>query len=141
MAVKASTDALAKLVVANKAALKRIEPSANQGNGSQASGSQASASPANATLCQQAKEQLAIEDAKDKDKLLSNAEEVVTGNAGIIFKANEIVKALPPTVLAKMHCKRWKSSMLQWRSTLPNWRASPSMAQCQMTPSLCAWQS
>ena len=26
-------------------------------------------------------------------------------NAGIIFKANNIVKALPPTVLAKMHCK------------------------------------
>ncbi len=47
----------------------RLEPS-----GSQASGSQASASHANATLCQQAKEQWAVEDAKENDKLLIKAE-------------------------------------------------------------------
>ena len=54
---KASNDAVANLVVAKKTPLKRLESSA-----SQASGSQAIASQANATLCQQAKEQLAIED-------------------------------------------------------------------------------
>ena len=32
------------------------------------------------------------------------------GNACIIFKAKKLVKALPPTVLAKMHCKAWRSS-------------------------------
>ena len=53
---KASTDALAKLVAAKKTPLMHLDSSA-----SQASGSQATASQADATLCQQHKEQLAIE--------------------------------------------------------------------------------
>jgi hypothetical protein len=48
--------------------LKRLESSGSEASGSQASGSQASASQANATLCQQAKEQFAIEDAKEKEE-------------------------------------------------------------------------
>ena len=54
---------------------------------------------------QQTKERLAIEDAEEKDKLLIKAEEAARSNAAIIVKAKKIVKALPPTVLAKMHCK------------------------------------
>ena len=97
---KSSTDALAKLVVGKKTPVKRLESS-----GSQASGSQASASQANATLCQQAKEHLAIEDATEEDKLLIKAAEAVKGTACILCKAKKLVKALPPTVLANMHCK------------------------------------
>ena len=33
------------------------------------------------------------------------AEEAFRANDGIIFKAKKIIKALPPTVLAKVHCK------------------------------------
>ena len=69
---KASTDALAKLAVAKKTPLNRLES-----NASQASGSQAIASQTNATLCQQHKEHLAIEDAKEKGKLLVKAEEAI----------------------------------------------------------------
>ena len=48
---------------------------------------------------------MAKEDAKEKDKLPIKAEQAVKGNACIIFKAKKIRKALPPIVLAKMHCK------------------------------------
>ena len=58
---------MAKLAGAKKTPLKRLESTA----------SQASASQANATLCQQANEQFAIEDAKEKGKLLTKAEEAV----------------------------------------------------------------
>ena len=98
--MKSSTDALANMVVGKQTPLKRLESS-----GSQASGSQASGSQDNATVCQQAKEPLAMEDAKAKDKLLIKAEDALKTNAGMVFKAKKIVKALPPTVLAKMHCK------------------------------------
>ena len=64
MACQVFHDALANLVDGKKTPLKRLESSANQANGNQASGSQASASQTNATLCQQANEQLSIEDAK-----------------------------------------------------------------------------
>ena len=58
--VKSSADALAKLAAGKNTPLKRLESSASQSSGSQASASQASASQANATLCQHAKEQVAI---------------------------------------------------------------------------------
>ena len=53
-------------------------------------------------MCQQHNEQLAIEDAKEKDKLLIEAEEAYRGNGAIVFKDKKIIKALPATPLAKM---------------------------------------
>ena len=100
MAFQVITRCIGQVTVGKTTPLKR-----HGSSGTQASGSQASASQANSTLRQQAKEQLAIEDAKEKGKLLIKAEESVRGNAGIIFKAKKIAKALPPTVLANMHCK------------------------------------
>ena len=74
---KSYTDALANLPDGKKTPLKRLEPS-----GSQATGSQASASQASATPRHQAKEQVAIEDAKDKHKLLIKAGEAFRANDG-----------------------------------------------------------
>ena len=84
---------------------------------------------------------MAIEDANEKDKLLIKAEEAMKTNAGIISTAKKIVKALPPTVLAKMHCKHLEELKAAMKEYTANWRASPSMAHFQMTPSLCPWQS
>ena len=89
----ASTNALANLVIGKKTPPTRLESSASVATGSHES-------------FQQAHEKLAIEDAKEIDKLLIKAEEAVRGNAGISFKAKKIVKVLPSTVLAKMHCQR-----------------------------------
>ena len=96
---KSSTDALTKLAAGKKTPLKRLESTGSQASGSQASGTH------EPLHVQKAKEQLAIEDAKEKDKLLIKAEEAVRSNAVIIFKAEKIVKALPDTVLAQMYCK------------------------------------
>ena len=96
---KSFTDALTKMVVGKKTPLKRLESTGSQASGSQASGTH------EPLQVQQANEQLAMEDAKENDKLLIQAEEAARSNAAIICKAKKIVKALPPTVLAKMHCK------------------------------------
>ena len=82
---KSSTDALTKLAAGKKTPLKRLESTGSQASGSQASGTH------EPVHVQQAKAQLAIEDAKEKDKLLINAEEAVKGNACTIFKAKNIL--------------------------------------------------
>ena len=87
---KASTNALADLAAGKKALPKRLESSASQASGSQ------DPQPTG-------RETLAIEDAKEKDKLLIKAEEAVRGNGGLVFKAKKIIRALPPTSLAKKH--------------------------------------
>ena len=93
---KASTNALADLAAGRKALPKRLDSSGSAASGSHASGSQ---DPV-ATM----HNPLAIEDAKEKDKLLIKAEEAYRGNAAIVFKAKKIMKALPATPLAKKHC-------------------------------------
>lgn len=93
---KTSTNALSDMASARKKLPKRLESSGSNGSGSNATGSQEPV----ATMAPP----LAIEDAKEKDKLLIKAEEAVKGNVGIIFKAKKIMKALPTTPLAKKHC-------------------------------------
>ena len=93
---KASTNALADMAAGKKALPKRLESSGSLAIGSHASGSQ---DPV-ATM----HNPLAIEDAKEKDKLLIKAEEAYRGNGAIVFKAKKIIKALPATPLAKKHC-------------------------------------
>ena len=83
---------MANLVVGKKTPPKRLESSASVATGSHES-------------FQQANEQFVIEDATEMGTLLIKAEEAARGNVGIIFKAKKIVKVLPSTVLAKMHCK------------------------------------
>ena len=64
---------------------------------------------------------MAIEDAKENHKLLLKAEEAARSNAAIMFKTKKIVKALPPTVLAKMRCKHMdelKVAMEQYTAQL-----------------------
>ena len=90
---KASTNALADLAAGKKALPKRIESSASA-SGSHASGSQ---DP-------MPRHPLAIEDAKEKEKLLIKAEEAVRGKCGIVFEAKKIMKARPATPLAKKRC-------------------------------------
>ena len=75
---KASTDALANMVAAKKTPLMHLESSASQASGRQTSGTH------EALYVQQAKAQVAIEDAKEKGKLQINRQEAVMGNAGMI---------------------------------------------------------
>ena len=93
---KASTNALAGMAAGRKALAKRLESSASVAIGSHASGSQ--------DPVPTMRNPLAIEDAREKAKLLIKAEEAYRGNAGIVFKAKKIMKALPATSLAKKHC-------------------------------------
>ena len=60
---KSYTDALTKLAAGKKTPLKRLESTGSQASGSQASGTH------EPLHVQKAKEQLAIEDANEKDKL------------------------------------------------------------------------
>ncbi len=98
MAFKSSAYALAKLAAGNKTPLKRIASTASPTRGSQARGAR---EPLNV---QQAKEHLAIVDAQNK-QTANQCRGGSNGNAGIICNTNKIGKALPPTVLGKMHCK------------------------------------
>jgi hypothetical protein len=91
---KASSNALADIAAGRQAVPKRLESS-----GSQASGSQ------DPLPQSKGKDPLAIEDAKEKDKLLIKAEEAVRGNGGLVFKAKKIIKTLPPSTLGKKHCQ------------------------------------
>ena len=91
---KASNNALADIAAGKKGLPKRIESNASQASGSQDPVPQP-----------RSKEPLAIEDAKEKDKLLCKAEEAVKGNGGILFKAKKIIKTLPPTALGKKRCQ------------------------------------
>ena len=91
---------MAKLAAGKKTPLKRLESS-----GSQTSGSQASASQATATLRQQAKEQLAIEDAKEKDQLLIKAEEAVKGHCLPYIQGQEDTQCMATNCSGPMHCK------------------------------------
>jgi len=132
---KSSTDALAKLAPGKKTPLNRLES-----NGSQASGNQASASQSNGTLCQQAREQLAIDSAEEKDKLLSKAEQAMIPMLALSAMPIRQSRHCNPLFWQICTANTWRNQMLQWRRTLPNWRASPSMAQFHMTPSLRPWQ-
>ena len=77
---KSSTDALTKLAAGKKTPPKRLASTGSQASGSQASGTH------EPLHVQQAKDQLAIEDAKETDKLLIQAEEAVRSNVVMISR-------------------------------------------------------
>ena len=77
------------MAAGRKALPKRLESTGGVASGSHASGTQDPVATKHNPL--------AIEDAKEKDKLHIKAEEAYRGNGAIVFKAKKIIKALPAT--------------------------------------------